>query len=153
MEAVEWLAPFKRHTERLREHVEHRTLEETVAYAAQETNLSWDTVKEIDKARLRRLYEHFHWDNSRRLAVDEFAIHREHRYATVVYSIDTKKVLWLDRGRSRATLRKFFNLLTPEQRKLFKNPRAKPDGTKMFCSAFLNDARMCCFFADAIVKY
>lgn len=31
------------------------------------------------------------------------------------------------------------------QRKLFKNPRAKPDGTKMFCSAFLNDARMCCF--------
>ena len=116
MEAVEWLAPFKRHTERLREHVEHRTLEETVAYAAQETNLSWDTVKEIDKARLRRLYEHFHWDNSRRLAVDEFAIHRGHRYATVVYSIDTKKVLWLDRGRSRATLRKFFNLLTPEQK-------------------------------------
>ena len=38
-------------------------------------------------------------------------------------------------------------------RKLFKNPRAKPDGTKMFCSAFLNDARMCCFFANAIVKY
>lgn len=29
--------------------------------------------------------------------------------------------------------------------KLFKNPRAKPGGTKMFCSAFLNDARMCCF--------
>ena len=113
---VEWLAvTFKRYTERLREHVEHRTLEETVAYAAQETNLSWDTVKEID-ARLRRLYEHFHWDNSRRLAVDEFAIHRGHRYATVVYSIDTKKVLWLDRGRSRATLRKFFNLLTPEQK-------------------------------------
>ena len=41
----------------------------------------------------------------------------------------------------------------PCLRKLFKNPRAKPDGTKMFCSAFLNDARMCCFFANAIVKY
>ena len=40
-----------------------------------------------------------------------------------------------------------------EYGKLFKNPRAKPDGTKMFCSAFLNDARMCCFFANAIVKY
>ena len=26
-----------------------------------------------------------------------------------------------------------------------KTPVAKPDGTKMFCSAFLNDARMCCF--------
>ena len=44
----------------------------------------------------------------------------------------------------------YFNF---DERKLFKNPRAKPDGTKMFCSAFLNDARMCCFFANAIVKY
>ena len=34
-----------------------------------------------------------------------------------------------------------------------KTPVAKPDGTKMFCSAFLNDARMCCFFANTIVKY
>ena len=75
-------------------------------------------MKEIDKARLRRLYEHFHWDNSRHLAVDEFAIHRGHRYATVVYSIDTKKVLWLDRGRSRATLRKFFNLLIRQSKRL-----------------------------------
>ena len=48
-------------------------------------------------------------------------------------------------------LRDYPNL--EELRKLFKNPRAKPDGTKMFCSAFLNDARMCCFFANAIVKY
>ena len=34
-----------------------------------------------------------------------------------------------------------------------KTPVAKPDGTKMFCSAFLNDARMCCFFANTLVKY
>ena len=29
-----------------------------------------------------------------------------------------------------------------------KTPVAKSDGTKMFCSAFLNDARMCCFFCQ-----
>lgn len=139
MEAVEWLAPFKRHTERLREHVEHRTLEETVAYAAQETNLSWDTVKEIDKARLRRLYEHFHWDNSRRLAVDEFAIHRGHRYATVVYSIDTKKVLWLDRGRSRATLRKFF-------REALQNPCSQAELNKIVPFGFSLQRQKMVFF-------
>ena len=33
-----------------------------------------------------------------------------------------------------------------------KTPVAKPDGTKLFRSAFLNDARMCCFFANTIVK-
>ena len=47
----------------------------------------------------------------------------------------------------------FYKVKGVNLRKLFKNPRAKPDGTKMFCSAFLNDARMCCFFANAIVKY
>ena len=29
-----------------------------------------------------------------------------------------------------------------------KTPVAKPDGTKLFRSAFLNDARMCCFFCQ-----
>ena len=54
---------------------------------------------------------------------------------------------------SEGQLREIGHWENGEQRKLFKNPRAKPDGTKMFCSAFLNDARMCCFFANAIVKY
>ena len=34
-----------------------------------------------------------------------------------------------------------------------KNPVAKLNGTKMFRSVFLNDARRCCFFTNIIVKY
>ena len=34
-----------------------------------------------------------------------------------------------------------------------KTPVTKPDGTKMFRSVFLNDARRCCFFINTIVKY
>ena len=34
-----------------------------------------------------------------------------------------------------------------------KTPVTKPDGTKMFRSVFLNDARRCCFFTNIIVKY
>ena len=53
-EYVDWLRPYHRCTERLRDHIEHRVKEETVAYAAQETDQSWDTVKAIDKTRLER---------------------------------------------------------------------------------------------------
>ncbi len=34
-----------------------------------------------------------------------------------------------------------------------KKPVTKPDGTKMFRSGFLNDARRYCFFINTIVKY
>ena len=57
------------------------------------------------------------------------------------------------KGRSIKEVDDYEIMFGEDIRKLFKNPRAKPDGTKMFCSAFLNDARMCCFFANAIVKY
>ena len=33
-----------------------------------------------------------------------------------MYSLDTKAVLWIGTGRSRATLKQFFDLLTPEQK-------------------------------------
>lgn len=115
-EYIDWIPRYQRHTERLHKHIEHRTEEETVAYAAQETNLSWDTVKKIDKDKLERRFGEFKWDGSNRLAVDEFAIHRHHKYATVVYSLDTKRVLWVGSGRSRKTLSSFFQLLTPEQK-------------------------------------
>lgn len=101
MEYIEWIPRYQRHTERLHKHIEHRTEEETVAYAAQETNLSWDTVKKIDKDKLERRFGEFKWDGSHCLAVDEFAIHRHHKYATVVFSLDTKRVLWVGPGRSK----------------------------------------------------
>lgn len=119
-EYVDWLRPYQRCTEHLCDHIEHRLKEETVAYAAQETDQSWDTVKAIDKTRLEREFGKFKWDNSERLAIDEFAIHRQHRYATVVYSLDHKSVLWLGHGRSGVTLREFFKLLTEEERAKIK---------------------------------
>jgi transposase len=45
------------------------------------------------------------------IGMDEFAIQTGHRYATVVTDMDTKRVLWVGRGRSREDIRKFFELL------------------------------------------
>src|SRR3546814_14466592 len=47
--------------------------------------------------------------------MDEFAIQKGHRYATVVVDVERKRVLLVGRGRSRAEVRPFFELLGPQR--------------------------------------
>ncbi len=44
----------------------------------------------------------------------EFALFKGHRYASVVLDADTRRVLWVGEGRSRAAIRPFFEELGPE---------------------------------------
>jgi len=46
--------------------------------------------------------------------MDEFAIQRGHRYATVVIEVHTRRILWVGRERSRAGVRPSFELLGEE---------------------------------------
>jgi len=39
--------------------------------------------------------------------MDEFALHKGHRYATVVVDPIRRQVLWIGQGRSRETVRAF----------------------------------------------
>ncbi len=48
------------------------------------------------------------------IGMDEFAIQKGHRYATVVVDPQTRRVLWVGRGRGRKDVRPFFELLGPE---------------------------------------
>ena len=48
--------------------------------------------KKIDKDKLERRFGEFKWDGSHRLAVDEFAIHRHHKYATHPVKVEFKDV-------------------------------------------------------------
>jgi transposase len=45
------------------------------------------------------------------LLMDEFALFKGHRYATVVMDAERKQVLWVGEGRSRAAIRPFFEWL------------------------------------------
>jgi transposase len=47
------------------------------------------------------------------IGMDEFAIQKGHRYATVIVEPQRKRVLWVGRGRGRADVRPFFALLGP----------------------------------------
>lgn len=83
------------------------------------TGLCAQTVKEVDRARLERLYTAEGGGGRRRLArpdaqarllgVDEFKLHDGHRYATVVVDLESGHVLWLARGKRKRCLLDFFD--------------------------------------------
>jgi transposase len=73
--------------------------------------LGWHTVKALDKARLRAELAEPDWASIRYLAMDEFALHKGHRYATVVVEPTRRQVLWVGEGRSRESARAFFEQL------------------------------------------
>lgn len=50
----------------------------------------------------------------RRLVMDELALFKGLRYASVVLDAGTRRVLWIGEGRSRAVIRPFFEELGPE---------------------------------------
>lgn len=85
-----------------------------VKQVAELLNLHWHTVKEIDHHRLAKDVPVPDLNRVRRLIMDEFALHKGHRYATIVICADTQQVLWIGEGRSRADVRPFFEWLGPE---------------------------------------
>lgn len=76
--------------------------------------LHWHTVKDLDKRALQRDLDPVDFSGVEVLAMDEFAIQRGHRYATVVIEPHTRRVLWVGRERSREGVRPFFDLLGEE---------------------------------------
>jgi len=99
--------------------------------------LSWSEVAGIYGTTYGVVYRAIQWvvayglatrslDGVRAIGIDEIAVWTGHKYLTVVYQIDEgcRRLLWVGRDRTKATLRKFF--------KMFGKTRAK--ALKFVCS-------------------
>lgn len=111
LERLRWLSRYRRVTDRLAEACGRLLEGMTIQGVAQFYGLGWHTVKDIDKARLAAALAPPDWSRIRYLAMDEFALHKGHRYATVVVEPTRSQVLWIGPGRSRETARAFFEQL------------------------------------------
>lgn len=120
VESLEWLSPYSRVTKRLAESVARLCKVLPIKHVAEHFGLSWDQVKTIDKAYLEETLGAVDLSNVDQIAIDEFAIQKGHRYATVVLAPATRKVLWVCRGRKREDVRPFFEELGAEGRKRLK---------------------------------
>lgn len=111
LERLSWLAKYARVTCRLADSVARLCMFVAVKHVAQYLGLSWDQVKEIDKRSLKERVGTVDLTNVEVIGMDEFALHKGHRYATVVVEPYRKEVLWIGKGRSRESISPFFKLL------------------------------------------
>lgn len=110
-ESIRWLPRRQRMTSGMISYVEALVRLLPIGQVASFLSLHWHTVKAIDHARLRREVTEPDRSRLRRLMMDEFALHKGHRYATVVACAQTQQVLWIGEGRSREAIRPFFEWL------------------------------------------
>jgi len=116
VEHVPWLAKWSRVTRQLAESVARLCKVLAIKHVAEFYRLGWDAVKAIDKAHLESRLGEPDLSEVSLLAMDEFALKRGHRYATIFVEPQRKQVLWVCRGRSREDIRPFFERLGPEGR-------------------------------------
>ena len=116
LERLSWLESYRRVTNRLAEAVARLCKVLPIKHVAEHYGLGWELVKNIDKAWLQKEMGPPDLEGVEQIVMDEFAIHKGHRYATVVVDAQTKRVLWVGRGRGREDVRPFFSLLGPDGR-------------------------------------
>lgn len=76
----------------------------TIQDVAQHLGVSWDVIKDIQKRDLQRRFRKPRLSKLKRIAIDEIAVAKGHRYLTVVLNLDTGAVLFVGEGKGAAAL-------------------------------------------------
>lgn len=80
--------------------------------------LQWKTVKNLDKANLRKRAKQFSFRKLRYISIDEIAIRKGHKYMTIFTDITTGQIIHAVEGRDEESLRPFLKLLSKKARRL-----------------------------------
>jgi len=126
--------PRKSYTRQFANYVLDLVKQMTIQAVARHLRVSWDLVKDILKSHLKRKAARRSFRKVRRIAIDEIAIRKGHRYMTVVLDLDTGHVLYAAEGRDKKCLEPFFRRL--------RHARAELEAVAMDMSeAYINAVR------------
>lgn len=70
--------------------------------------IHWNTARDIDYERLKRKIEKIDYVAPNCIGVDEVAYSKGHKYFTIVTDQDSKKIIYVTKGRKTENLEKFF---------------------------------------------
>jgi transposase len=113
-ESNQLVDPFKRGSKAFRRYVGRLCKMLPLSQVARHVGISECAVKDIDKQYLASNYAAPDFTKLRRLAVDEIAWRKGHKYVTVVLDHDSGEVVWTGEGRSKKSFSRFFKKLGPE---------------------------------------
>jgi transposase len=80
----------------------------TIEDVAYNVKMNWNTIKNIEKLYLQKHYSKPFLDGVTRIAIDEFAVLKGHTYMTVVLDLDSGRVLFVGKDRSKESLDEFW---------------------------------------------
>jgi transposase len=83
----------------------------TIQDVARHLNVSWDTIKEIQKRNLQRRFKKVKLHDLQQIAIDEISIGKGHRYVTIVLNLLSGAVVFIGEGKGADALRPFWKKL------------------------------------------
>src|SRR5207253_3069416 len=90
----------------------------TIRDVAAHLGVGWDVIKDIQKRDLSRRFAKPKLKHLRRIAIDEIAVAKGHRYLTVVMDLESGAVVFVGDGRGADALRPFWKRLRPSRAKI-----------------------------------
>ena len=90
----------------------------TISDVAKHLDVSWGTIKEIQKGYLLKRYARPSLKKLNRIAIDEISIGKGHRYLTVVLNLTTGAVIFVGEGKGADALAPFFRRLKRSKAKV-----------------------------------
>jgi transposase len=125
VEELDFVTKSRRVTKRMEVYIVTLCKETTLKTTAQITGLDWKTIKEVDKKYIQSLLPDIHNLDIRRIAIDEIAIMKGHKYFTNIRDYDTGVVIKIVMGRCYSDVKN--SLLELGQERLIKIQYASMD--------------------------
>ncbi len=110
---VTFADPRRSYTRAFQRYVLDLSRRMTIRDVAAHLGVGWDLVKDIQKRDLSRRFARPKLKHLRRIAIDEIAVARGHRYMTVVMDLDRGAVVFVGDGKGADALKPFWKRLRP----------------------------------------
>src|SRR3954449_12320116 len=115
---VAFADPRRTYTRAFERYVRELSRRMTIRDVAAHLNVGWDLVKDVQKRDLSRRYARPKLKHLRRIAIDEIAVAKGHRYMTLVMDLDSGAVVFVGDGKGADALKPFWKRLRPSKAKI-----------------------------------